>query len=249
MGTITNVATKETVASLTFDDGPHPEFTPRLLDVLKKHDAHATFFVIGKIAQQYPELLRRVEQEGHAICNHSWDHPSFPLITGRERRAQIRACAEAIAPYGQRIFRPPYGDQSIASRFDALRLGYKVVTWNILAKDWLDHDSNWIVNMVLKKIRPGSVILFHDALHDVIEHRYAAREPMLDAVEMLLERVGDGFRFVTIPDLLHSGRPYLDNWFKKPDTDLLNKLIAQHGTARRYVLKQSTNRPNIFLNK
>lgn len=157
MGTITHVATEEAVVALTFDDGPHPEYTPYLLDILEKHLAQATFFMIGKMAQRFPKLVERVVNTGHTIGNHSWDHPSFPHITARERRAQIRTCDKAIAPYGQRIFRPPSGHQSLASRFDALLLGYQVVTWNIVAQDWLDHDANWLVNQALRQIK---VVLF-----------------------------------------------------------------------------------------
>ena len=129
MGTITSVDTRDNVAALTFDDGPDPTCTPRLLDILERHHASATFFVVGETAQKYPELIRRMAQSGHAIGHHSWDHPAFPLITGRERRAQMRACAKAIAPYGQRIFRPPFGAQDVASRLSVFWLGYRVITW------------------------------------------------------------------------------------------------------------------------
>ena len=123
VGTITHVKTEEAVVALTFDDGPHPEFTPRLLEILEKHHARATFFLVGESAKKYPELVKRIAKAGHSIGNHSWDHPSFPLITGRDRRWQLRACEEAIAPYGQKLFRPPFGNQTIASRLDAFLFG------------------------------------------------------------------------------------------------------------------------------
>ncbi|MGH8754891.1 MAG: polysaccharide deacetylase family protein [Burkholderiales bacterium] len=123
IGTITHVSTSDAVAALTFDDGPHPEFTRRLLDILDRYQARATFFIVGRSAQRYPELVKRIAQAGHALGNHSWDHPSFPYISRRERRLQIRACAKAIHPYGLKLFRPPYGNQSIASRLDALCIG------------------------------------------------------------------------------------------------------------------------------
>jgi peptidoglycan-N-acetylglucosamine deacetylase len=118
IGTISHVHTRESVAALTFDDGPDPEYTPRLLAILERYRAQATFFMTGKAAQAHPELVRRVAQAGHAIGNHSWDHPSFPLISGRERRAQIRACAQALVPYGSRLFRPPYTEQNLGSRIE-----------------------------------------------------------------------------------------------------------------------------------
>ena len=78
-GTITHVDTREGVIALTFDDGPHPAFTPKLLDILKGHGSKATFFMVGRVAQDHPELVRRVADDGHVIANHSWDHKSMPL--------------------------------------------------------------------------------------------------------------------------------------------------------------------------
>ena len=238
MGTITSVDARDNVAALTFDDGPDPAFTPRLLDILDKHQVSATFFVVGETAQKYPELIRRIAQTRHVIGNHSWDHPAFPLITGRERRAQMRACAKAIAPYGQRIFRPPFGCQNTSSRLSVFWLGYQVVTWNLVAKDWLDHDAEQMVNHLGNKIRPGSIVLFHDSLHDIIEERYINREPTLKAVDMLLEQLGDRFRFVTIPELLQHGRPRRVNWSYQLDRDFLNGLRKQDGQPSwRYPLQ------------
>lgn len=231
--------TNDHVAALTFDDGPHPEYTPRLLEVLGTHNAHATFFMIGSVAQQFPQVVGEVAQAGHAIGNHSWDHPSFPLITGRERRAQIRACARAIAPYGQRLFRPPYGHQSIMSQLDALLLGYQVVTWNLLAHDWLDHDPEWMLNLILQKIQPGSVILFHDGLPQALEVQYRNREPTIQVVKLLLEKLSSHYRFVTIPDLLIHGRPHRQIWFQKPNMPFLQRLkLKKTKTSGTFQMKE-----------
>jgi peptidoglycan/xylan/chitin deacetylase (PgdA/CDA1 family) len=224
MGTLTRVSTRDPIIALTFDDGPHPATTPRLLDILDKHHAHASFFMLGEPAQRYPEIVREVAQAGHAIGNHSWDHPSFPLITRQERLSQIRQCARALGPYGQRLFRPPYGHQSKASRFDALWLRYQVVTWDLVAYDWLDHDADWITDLILNQIRPGSIILLHDALYHTIQARYADRQPTLDAVSGLLEQLGNRYRFVTIPELLRHGQPQLSFWYRAGDPDWLNQL-------------------------
>ena len=234
IGTITHVSTQEPVAALTFDDGPHTEVTPRLLDILDKYQARATFFMVGEAAQRYPDLVRRVAEAGHAIGNHSWDHSSLPLLSGKERRAQIRACEKAIAPYGQRLFRPPYGHQSVTSRLDALWLGYQVIAWNVTASDWRDHDANWMTDRLVNEIKPGSIILFHDALYTYVEKRYTDREPTLRAVNLLLERLGENFRFVTIPDLLRSGEPQRRNWYQEADLDWLNSLKGYWGEPRRY---------------
>src|ERR1700751_666629 len=114
-GTMTSVLTRDPVAALTFDDGPHPEYTPRLLAVLAQHQVRATFFMVGEVAQQHPALVRQVAQEGHTIGNHSWDHQSFRTLPGPARRRQIRSCARVLAPYGHALFRPPYGEYSLAS--------------------------------------------------------------------------------------------------------------------------------------
>ncbi len=224
MGTITHVSTQEALVGLTFDDGPHPDSTPILLDILGRYQARATFFMIGQVAQRYPALVQQVAQAGHAIGNHSWDHTSFPLLASRQRRAQIRACQKAIAPYGKRLFRPPYGHQSRESRLDALWLGYQVVTWNVVVYDWLDHDTGWIADRLASEIQPGSVILLHDALYSAIEEGYADRRPMLQALDAFLDQFSGRFRFVTIPQLLRQGHPQRTIWNMEPNSVWLNDM-------------------------
>ena len=232
MGTITHVETREPVAALTFDDGPHPEFTPLLLDVLKRYGAHATFFMLGEAAEKYPDVVRQVGEAGHAIGNHSWDHPSFPLLRGRDRRAQILACASAIAPFGsQRLFRPPYGHQSLASRYDAWRLGYRVVTWNVVAEDWCDRDAEWMAARLVSRIKPGSIVILHDAIYRSIQVvPQHDRQRMLTAVDLALKELGDRFRFVTVPELLRYGRPRRRSWYRKADPKML-PLLRKHPLA------------------
>lgn len=220
MGTITHVSTQKPVVAITFDDGPDPIFTPRLLDVLEKYNAHATFFMIGKNAERCPELVQKVARAGHAIGNHSWNHPSFPSISGKERRNQFRMCQNAISPYGEKMFRPPKGHQTIASRLDALLLRYKVITWNVQVRDWEKHDAQWMANSLTSHLKPGSIILLHDALWgDIIEEGAEDRAPMLEALDMFLAKVGSQFRFVTIPELLMYGRAQKRNWYVKDHND------------------------------
>ena len=218
-GIITRVATAEPVAALTFDDGPHPVFTPRLLDILERHQARATFFMIGQNAYCHPELVQRIGQAGHAIGNHSWDHAIFPLITGRKRRAQLRACARAIAPYGERLFRPPHGYYNVPSQLDVLWLGYRAINWSFEVNDWCSLDADRMAERLVSQTQPGSIILLHDGLCDVSEERFLDRRPMLSALDTVLERIGDRFRFVTLPELLQYGRAERQgiHWFKNPE--------------------------------
>ncbi len=236
LGTITRVSTHEPVVALTFDDGPHPEYTPRLLDILEKHQAHATFFTVGEMAQKHSALVQNAFSAGHDIGNHSWDHPSFPEITRSERWKQIQACTQTLAPFGQRLFRPPYGDQNDASRFDALLLGQKVITWNIIAMDWLDHDADWLFERLASQIQPGSIILLHDGLYHTTEPQFVDREPTLQAVDMLLAQFSHSYRFVTVSELLQNGRPVRRKWHKKSEIDWLNQLVGRDGNpVRRYL--------------
>ena len=221
MGTITHVATSEPVAALTFDDGPHPEYTPRLLDLLEAHGARATFFMVGESARQYPQIVRRAAQAGHAIGNHSWNHPCLPLLPGKERRAQIRACARAIAPYGARIFRPPYGEQSAGSRFDLFWLRHRVVMFNCEIGDWWDPVGERMAAALLERVRPGSIVCLHDALFDggkpnadlkLQNEPCVSREAMLQALEIFFTASKNQLHFVTLPELFKHGRLKKTYW-------------------------------------
>jgi peptidoglycan-N-acetylglucosamine deacetylase len=221
LGSITHVATAEPVAALTFDDGPHAAYTPQLLDLLARHQARATFFVLGQFAVQHPDLLQRIAQAGHAIGNHSWDHASFPFITGRQRREQIRACARAIAPYGQRLFRPPYGEQNLASQLDILWMRHKVILFSCEVGDWFDTDAHRMAEALVRKVRPGSIVCLHDAIRShpelmprLHQQPHVDREAMLTTVDMFLTRVGSRLRFITIPELLQHGCPQRQHWYR-----------------------------------
>lgn len=223
-GTVTHVATGERVAALTFDDGPDPEVTPTLAGLLESYGARATFFMVGRSAARYPRLLQRLVAGGHALGNHSWDHPSFRLINGRFRRAQIRWCRDALGRWGSPLFRPPYGHQSPASQLDAVRCGYRVVGWSVIAEDWRDDPAEALVERVERRLEPGSIVLFHDRLFTTVDDRYCDRGPTLAAVERLLER-HRGWRFVTVPELLLCGRPRKAHWYPRADLDWLRRLV------------------------
>jgi peptidoglycan-N-acetylglucosamine deacetylase len=227
-GAITHVATQQSVAALTFDDGPDPVYTPRLLDVLRTHHAKATFFMVGRAASKYPEIVRLVADGGHSIGNHSWDHAALPYVRTAERLWQMRACRRAIAPYGgTRLFRPPYGKQTVASHVEAMLLGYKIVAWNAVAGDWRDDPADLIAERMASQIRPGSILLFHDALYTFGEERFIDRAPTIDAVDALLKRMEGTYQFVTVPELLKLGRPQRKNWYGTPDRRWLAGLTTR----------------------
>lgn len=235
LGTVTYVTTPLPLVALTFDDGPHPKYTPRLLDILAAYGAKATFFVVGEVAAQQGELLRRMVEAGHAIGSHTWDHPSFPLINRRERCSQLSRWAAAVTPWGgQKLFRPPYGDQSLASRLDLWRAGYTVVTWNVVSGDWIDDVAAPLAARLLPRLTPGSIALLHDALYTAPPKGSFDRTATLSAVELVLQQTQGQLKFVTVPELISGGQPQLRNWRQQPDVAWLNGLRKEHGEARRY---------------
>lgn len=236
VGTITHVSTNETVAALTFDDGPNPDWTPRLLAILARYKARATFFMTGEAAREYPHLVDSVARAGHAIGNHSWDHPSFPRIRFREQWRQFRTTERALSPHGQKIFRPPFGHQTLQSRLLAWQLGYQVVTWSVVAMDWLDKDPEWMVDRIAQQIQRGSIILFHDSLCPVLEKRYTDRGPTLRAVELLLGQLGKRFQFITVPQLLSRGKPQMRIWRDMGKPEFIAQLQEPDGTRWRYAI-------------
>ncbi len=219
LGTIIRVKTREPAIAFTFDDGPHPVDTPRALEVLARHGARATFFMVGKSAHAHPETVAQVVREGHAVANHGWDHSSFRLLGSAQRHEQIRQCAAALAPHGTALFRPPYGEQSLASRLDAGRAGQRVVCFDVVAEDWRDDPAERLVERVMRRLRRGSIVVFHDTLYTTTDPRYRDRGPLLEALDTLLGRLSGEFRFVTVPQLLHLGRPVLwHHYHRLPDS-------------------------------
>ncbi len=165
---------------LTFDDGPHPEVTPHVLDLLEQHEAKATFFCLGTNVQGYPHLFRRIVESGHAVGNHTWSHRSG---WSTPRRAYVEEVQKTSALVPGRLFRPPYGRIGLGQYY-ALRKSYCVVMWDVLSYDWkVDRTPERIASDVLKAIRPGSVIVFHDSAK--------AAPRMMPALELVLKGLRD----------------------------------------------------------
>jgi peptidoglycan/xylan/chitin deacetylase (PgdA/CDA1 family) len=150
--------------ALTFDDGPSPD-TERILDVLGAHEASATFFMVGREVESFPGIAQRVLAEGHEVGNHSYSHPSYLFQRAAETHAQIRRTqyiiAETIGVRPQ-VARPPYGVRTPAY-FSATRaLDLQTVQWDVAGFDWKRITPRQIADNVLRKARPGSIILLHD---------------------------------------------------------------------------------------
>jgi len=190
--------------ALTFDDGPNPACTPRLLDILASHDAHATFFMLGSFAQQQPDLVRRILAAGHLIGNHSWSHPNLALTPARlvdEELTRTRETLQQIAGAPIRYFRPPFGGRRPYVLKAARRLGMVPVTWNAMTNDWAeplaDATAGRLIRMIDRLERQGSAsnIVLHDGNHRQLN---ADRKASVSAAEKLLARYKATHRFVTL---------------------------------------------------
>jgi peptidoglycan/xylan/chitin deacetylase (PgdA/CDA1 family) len=190
--------------ALTFDDGPCPGFTEQILDILRHHEVKATFFVCGQNVERSPELLRRVQAEGHTIGNHSYSH-SFPFFRSRAFFArQIDLTQEAIEKVTRKrpkFFRPPYGVRWLGLHPVLKARGLSLVNWSDTGYDW-KLDAEGIVRETLKTLGPGSIILLHDGLRTCSPEK-VDRSPTVKALPAILEGVVKaGFTFVTLDELM-----------------------------------------------
>ncbi|HUR15285.1 MAG TPA: polysaccharide deacetylase family protein [Mycobacteriales bacterium] len=152
--------------ALTFDDGPDPTWTPRVLRLLAAAHARATFCVVGRQVARHPELVRAIVRGGHALCNHSWSHderlPSrSPAVVTREL-ARTQAAVRRAAGVTPRLFRAPGGVWSPALEREARRQGMSTLGWNVDPRDWTTPGARAIAREVLRGVRPGAVVLLHD---------------------------------------------------------------------------------------
>lgn len=155
---------------LTFDDGPIPDVTPWVLDVLAQYQAKATFFCIGRNCDAAPSILTRIRAEGHSVGNHTWDHPR-----GRRTadRSYFRNVISGKAATGSDLFRPPYGSLKW-SQFRMLKKRFRVVFWDVLSYDFdTRSDGAACLRRVIEGVRPGSIVVFHDSLKAEERLRYA----------------------------------------------------------------------------
>jgi peptidoglycan/xylan/chitin deacetylase (PgdA/CDA1 family) len=153
-------------AAMTFDDGPHAQNTPRLLNMLHEWGIKATFFLIGQNAATHPGLVRRIVAEGHEVGNHSWSHPKLGPMPDDAVRDQLRRTHDAIlnacgvAPL---VFRPPYGSiTSTQQEWIAREFGYPTILWSVDPNDWKDRNSSTVSSRILRGAHAGSIILAHD---------------------------------------------------------------------------------------
>ncbi|MGN0299632.1 MAG: polysaccharide deacetylase family protein [Lachnospiraceae bacterium] len=178
--------------ALTFDDGPHAIYTPQLLKGLKERGVKATFFVIGENAEQNPEIIAQMYEEGHLIGNHTMHHVAINQMSWEEAEKEVGEANDVIASItGERpeYIRPPYGEcnDKKSCPFDMI-----LVFWNVDTLDWKVLDSGRVVENVIKNVEDGDIIL----LHDIYETSVEAALIIVDRLQAM------GYEFVTVDELL-----------------------------------------------
>lgn len=194
---LTSFATGRREVWLTIDDGPDPHDTPDILDLLARHHAKATFFVIGKKARQHPELCRRIVEEGHSLGNHSFSHPSggWWALPGPLVRREIAQAQEAIieaSGQAPRFFRSPVGMNNLWVHPAAERLGLRVSGWSAAGGDGCPAAPSQIVARIRRQLAPGAIVLLHESGGS--RHRALTLSRMLECLDR------EGYRCVLPPE-------------------------------------------------
>lgn len=180
--------------ALTFDDGPVLETTPRLLENLRQEGARATFFLVGTQVERYPELAKRIVEEGHEVGNHTYSHPRLPGLSPRRQREEWVRGEEAIRKatgVPTLASRPPGGRADAATRAVAKRLGATLAFWTCVPGDVGTHDSERLIHIVAPELRPGTVILLHEGVPATLEA----------LPRLIREAKRRGLRFVTVSEM------------------------------------------------
>ncbi|MFZ5944560.1 MAG: polysaccharide deacetylase family protein [Bacillota bacterium] len=192
---------KEAKVALSFDDGPDNNYTVKMLDILKKHNVPATFFVIGKRCELYPEVIDRMVKEGHLIGNHTWSHPNIVKLSNSKVIEEVTATDKVIksrAGYSPLLFRSPYGSID-RQKVELLRdRGYKITAWNVDSLDWKGLSAAEVKTNILENMTQGSIILQHSA-GGIGEDLSGSVEALDDIIRVLKK---DGYQFVTVDKLL-----------------------------------------------
>jgi peptidoglycan/xylan/chitin deacetylase (PgdA/CDA1 family) len=194
--------TGEQPIALTFDDGPDPEFTPLLLDLLKKYNIKGTFFVLGRKAEKYPDLIQRMHNEGHLVGIHNYEHWSNALMSPKRVREQVNKTANVINRIiGEKAFyyRPPWGVINLFDFF--LMKQFRMILWSVIVGDWKSSGGKQkIKQRLLSKLRGGAVIVLHDSGQTFGADRDAPAY-MLEALnEFIIEALYTGYCFQRVDE-------------------------------------------------
>jgi peptidoglycan/xylan/chitin deacetylase (PgdA/CDA1 family) len=211
--TVVSGPADEKVVALTFDDGPNPPYTDRILEVLETERVHATFFLVGRAVAAYPKVAAREARDGDALGNHSWEHEHLIMLTRTQVRSSLQRTDDAIfAATGlrPRIMRPPFGSRDWIVLGVAAKMGYMPVMWSVpLVGDWENPPAALIAQRVLANVRDGSIVVLHDGNRGLLcaavraPARTCDRSSDIEATRIIVQSLkARGYRFVTVPELM-----------------------------------------------
>lgn len=189
------------VVALTFDDGPDDDFTPRVLDILRREGVKATFFVTGVRAENHPTVLRRIVRDGHVAASHGYQHARYSVLTPAQIKADLDANRRLLEKAGSShsyLFRPPYGAMDVQAAETVIGLNHKIILWSVDTRDWQERSADDIAGTVFAETRPGSIVLQHSAGGP--GQNLAGTVEALPRIISRLKR--EGYEFVTIPEML-----------------------------------------------
>ncbi len=196
-----SVTTDKKQIALTFDDGPHPTLTPRILEILAKYNVPATFFMVGQNVLNYPDAARAVIEAGHEVGNHTFSHPHIANLSEKAIFDEIGNCEDALeelCEYRPHLLRTPQGALTPSLERCLLDDDYILVLWSLDTRDWDNKSTAVVVRAVLENIKAGDIIL----MHDFIGHNSKTPEALEKIIPILLSQ---GYEFVTVSALLGVG--------------------------------------------
>jgi peptidoglycan/xylan/chitin deacetylase (PgdA/CDA1 family) len=217
LGSINGASNPSHAVALTFDDGPDPTVTPRLLDLLQRRGVHATFFLLTDRAINLPDIVQRIVAEGHEIALHSDRHDRLTNVPARKLRQRImdaRRSLESISGRPVRLFRPPFGAQSLGTYLAARMCGLDVVVWGPYAEDWIEGTPEASASRALATVKGGDILLLHDGL-EMPAGETPPRFDRVRSVELILDgMVARGLQPTSVSQLLAADGTRRTAWFR-----------------------------------
>ncbi len=189
--------------ALTYDDGPNDPYTLQLMEVLAKHNVHATFFTIGRYVQQKPQIVRDLIKAGHIVGNHTYTHPNLAFQSQTQVRIQLSMCQSVLSDtIGKKpsLFRPPYGGRRPSVLRIAREMELEPVMWSITCYDWKVTTPEQIEQHVKRQFHGGDVILLHDGRH--VEMGVDRSHTVKATDRIITKYKAEGYEFVTVPEMM-----------------------------------------------
>ncbi|MGI6189529.1 MAG: polysaccharide deacetylase family protein [Clostridiales bacterium] len=202
---IYSVETDEKKIAISFDAAWGAEYTDEILDILKKRNIKTTFFLVGFWVDKYPEQVKRIASEGHEIGNHSTTHPHMSQLSSEQIRMEIETTQKKIEELaGDRavkLFRPPFGDYNDRLILTCREMGFYPIQWDVDSLDWKEYGVDHMFNQVIKKVRSGSIVLFHNNAKYIVQ-----------ALPLILDHIlEEGYSIVPISELIYKDNYYIDH--------------------------------------